>query len=107
MTVSLQAMEVHRCRFIDYQPAKINALSFTPETSGLIFLACGRSNGSIEIWNLNGKWNMEKVACRWMPCSTYMICWPHAHHDTVTILRCRLYRETITCPLRVLYSPTR
>ena len=25
-------MEVHRCRFVEYQPASINALDFTPFT---------------------------------------------------------------------------
>ncbi|OZJ06653.1 hypothetical protein BZG36_00273 [Bifiguratus adelaidae] len=54
-------MEVHRCRFVDYQPAAINALAFTPRSSKPTLLACGRSNGDVEIWNPKNEWVLEKV----------------------------------------------
>jgi len=56
-------MEVHRCRFVDYVPAAINALTFTPVSTRPL-LACGRANGDIEIWNPKNDWTVEKVAHR-------------------------------------------
>ncbi|RUS34689.1 WD40-repeat-containing domain protein [Jimgerdemannia flammicorona] len=54
-------MEVHRCRFVKYQPASINALSYTPRTAKPTLLACGRANGNIEIWNPQWEWNLDKT----------------------------------------------
>ncbi|KAJ6256761.1 Cirhin [Drechslerella dactyloides] len=54
------AMDIHRCRFVDYIPSQIHALAFShpsppnPQSHALppsLRLAIGRSNGSIEIWN--------------------------------------------------------
>ncbi|RDA91521.1 hypothetical protein CP533_4360 [Ophiocordyceps camponoti-saundersi (nom. inval.)] len=61
-------MDIHRCRFIPYQPAGINAAAFshpTPRTrnhGSVARLAVGRSNGDVEIWNpLSGAWHQELV----------------------------------------------
>ncbi|KAH7313482.1 WD40-repeat-containing domain protein [Stachybotrys elegans] len=61
-------MDVHRCRFVNYQPSAINALAFShpkPKSSkhaASAKLAVGRANGDIEIWNpLNGTWHQELV----------------------------------------------
>ena len=62
-------MDIHRCRFVPYSPAAINALAFS-HTSSLgreqsphtLRLAIGRANGDIEIWNpLKGAWFQESV----------------------------------------------
>ncbi|KAL4936412.1 quinon protein alcohol dehydrogenase-like superfamily, partial [Aspergillus oleicola] len=63
-------MDIHRCRFIPYNPQAINALSFShppsKELSGkgvpTLRLALGRANGDIEIWNpARGAWFQETV----------------------------------------------
>lgn len=65
-------MDVHRCRFVPYAPAAINALAFNvaiEDTDGKndysrlgVRLAVGRANGNIEIWNpLNGAWVQETI----------------------------------------------
>ncbi|KFA72292.1 hypothetical protein S40288_02419 [Stachybotrys chartarum IBT 40288] len=61
-------MDIHRCRFVPYQPSAINALAFShPRTrsakhASLARLAVGRANGDIEIWNpLNGSWHQETI----------------------------------------------
>ncbi|KAI9888044.1 MAG: U3 small nucleolar RNA-associated protein [Watsoniomyces obsoletus] len=63
-------MEVHRCRFVPYPPAAINALAFShssPTTADgsvpdSLRLAVGRANGDIEIWNpLRGAWFHEST----------------------------------------------
>lgn len=64
----LVTMDVHRCRFVPYQPSAINALAFSyPETkssrhAAFVRLAIGRANGDIEIWNpAGGVWHQELV----------------------------------------------
>ncbi|OAD67550.1 hypothetical protein PHYBLDRAFT_128113 [Phycomyces blakesleeanus NRRL 1555(-)] len=54
-------MEVHRCRFVEYQPAAINALNFTPPTAKQTRLAVGRANGNIEIWDPAQRYRLEKT----------------------------------------------
>ncbi|KAK2787283.1 U3 small nucleolar RNA-associated protein [Emmonsiellopsis sp. PD_33] len=65
-----QAMDIHRCRFVPYNPQAINALAFShpssAEVSGrgvpTLRLAIGRANGDIEIWNpLRGTWLQESI----------------------------------------------
>ncbi len=62
-------MDIHRSRFVPFNPSAINALAFShtkaehggsePES---LRLAIGRANGNIEIWNpANGAWLQEKV----------------------------------------------
>ncbi|KAG8533032.1 uncharacterized protein KY384_001815 [Bacidia gigantensis] len=67
-------MDIHRCRFVPYPAAAINALAFSHpspsktssksqiEAHRSLRLAVGRSNGNIEIWNpQQGHWFQECV----------------------------------------------
>ncbi|PYH49075.1 small subunit rRNA maturation protein UTP4 [Aspergillus saccharolyticus JOP 1030-1] len=63
-------MDIHRCRFVPYNPQAINALAFShPPSAELagrgvptLRLAIGRANGDIVIWNpLRGAWFQETV----------------------------------------------
>ncbi|KAL4811031.1 quinon protein alcohol dehydrogenase-like superfamily [Aspergillus unguis] len=63
-------MDIHRCRFVPYNPQAINALSFSHPPSlelggkgvPTLRLAVGRANGDIEIWNpARGAWFQETV----------------------------------------------
>lgn len=61
-------MDIHRCRFVPYQPSTINVLAFSHtnirkgHNISTLRLAIGRANGDIEIWNpLNGSWLQESV----------------------------------------------
>ncbi|PHH88319.1 hypothetical protein CDD83_7699 [Cordyceps sp. RAO-2017] len=61
-------MDIHRCRFVPYQPSAINAVAFShPKAKSAIHgaiakLAVGRANGDIEIWNpSSGTWHQELV----------------------------------------------
>lgn len=61
-------MDVHRCRFVPYQPSAINAIAFShpnPKSQAqakIARAAIGRANGDIEIWNpANGSWHQELV----------------------------------------------
>lgn len=63
-------MDVHRCRFVPYQPSAINALAFSHASNPdlpkkgppNLRLAIGRANGDIEIWNpLRGAWYQETI----------------------------------------------
>ena len=55
-------MDIHRCRFVPYPAAAINALAFSHSSSVgrcaklplTLRLAIGRANGDIEIWNPKG-----------------------------------------------------
>lgn len=61
-------MDIHRCRFVPYQPSAVNVVAFShPYTKSSKQASCarmavGRANGNIEIWNpLNGMWQQELV----------------------------------------------
>ncbi|KAG5979005.1 hypothetical protein E4U55_005667 [Claviceps digitariae] len=61
-------MDVHRCRFVPYQPSAINAVAFSHsklrsvKNSAVARLAIGRANGDVEIWNpSSGAWLQELV----------------------------------------------
>lgn len=61
-------MDIHRCRFVQFPPSAINAVSFShpqPKTSihgSVSRLAVGRASGDIEIWNPSGgAWHQELV----------------------------------------------
>lgn len=70
-------MEVHRCRFVEYQPASINSLSFTPPTVKESRLAVGRANGDIEIWDPTGRYNLEKTLPGGQDLSVESVVWAH------------------------------
>ncbi|CAG8462830.1 579_t:CDS:2, partial [Cetraspora pellucida] len=69
-------MYVHRCRFVEYTPATINALAFTPLSTQPL-LACGRANGEIEIWNPTQRWNLEKIIPGAKNTSVEALTWVH------------------------------
>ncbi|PVU93664.1 hypothetical protein BB561_003119 [Smittium simulii] len=55
-------MEIHRCRFADYVPKSINSIRFTPKTwSGRPYMAVGRANGDIELWNCVNGFSLERI----------------------------------------------
>ncbi|EFW15824.1 U3 small nucleolar RNA-associated protein [Coccidioides posadasii str. Silveira] len=63
-------MDIHRCRFVPYNPQAINALAFShPPSTELqgrgvptLRLAIGRANGDIELWNPSkGTWFQETI----------------------------------------------
>lgn len=59
------AMDIHRCRFVDYAPHTVtltgfsHSLSHLPASLADLRLAVGRSNGDIEIWNPKQNWIHE------------------------------------------------
>ena len=90
-TVTLPAMEVHRCRFVPYPVSAINALAFSHTTSTPIppktspptlRLALGRANGDIEIWNpLKGAWLQETILRGGKDRSIEGLAWTHNFVD--------------------------
>ena len=61
-------MDIHRCRFVPYQPQAITALAFSHVSNSSekappeLRLALGRESGDVEIWNpLSGKWLQESI----------------------------------------------
>ena len=70
-------MEVHRCRFVEYQPAAINALDFTPSTVKETRLAVGRADGSIEIWDPANNFRFLKVIPGGKDISVESLVWAH------------------------------
>ncbi|KAI8987964.1 WD40-repeat-containing domain protein [Mycotypha africana] len=74
-------MEVHRCRFVEYQPAAINSLDFTPSTVKRTRLAVGRANGNIEIWDPTHNFRLEKTIPGGEDLSVESVVW--AHQNTV------------------------
>ncbi|CAI7594605.1 unnamed protein product [Penicillium manginii] len=63
-------MDIHRCRFVSYNPQAINSLAFSHPPSAdaagrgvpTLRLAIGRANGDIEIWNpMRGAWFQETM----------------------------------------------
>lgn len=61
-------MDIHRCRFVSYQPQAINALAFSHSsnpkqaTPADLKLALARADGDIEIWSPSrGNWTQERI----------------------------------------------
>ncbi|KAJ2999375.1 hypothetical protein NUW58_g17 [Xylaria curta] len=59
-------MDIHRIRYVPYNPAPINCVAFSQSVAskkgGPIRLAIGRASGDIEIWSpLNGSWHQETI----------------------------------------------
>ncbi|OAA62225.1 WD40 repeat-like-containing domain protein [Cordyceps fumosorosea ARSEF 2679] len=64
----MAAVDIHRCRFVPYQPSAINAVAFSHprardnKHAAVARLAVGRANGDIEIWNAAaGIWQQELI----------------------------------------------
>ncbi|KAI1267487.1 WD40 repeat-like protein [Xylariaceae sp. FL1019] len=62
-------MDVHRIRYVPYNPSPINCVAFSQSTApskkqqaSPVRLAIGRASGDIEIWNpLGGSWHQETI----------------------------------------------
>ena len=48
----------HRVQFVDWQPAAVTALAFSPDGT---YLACGRNGGEIQLWNVAHGWHLERT----------------------------------------------
>ncbi|KAG5456351.1 MAG: WD40-repeat-containing domain protein, partial [Olpidium bornovanus] len=71
------SMEVHRCRFVDYTPATINALAFAPSTCQRPYAACARASGDIEIWSPLNNWHLERTIPGSTRASVEALAWTH------------------------------
>ena len=60
-------IDIHRCRFVDYIAPSVTSLQFSHSSNTKhpvpqdLRLACGRSNGDIEIWNPRHNWVLEQT----------------------------------------------
>ncbi|ODV88530.1 hypothetical protein CANCADRAFT_52449 [Tortispora caseinolytica NRRL Y-17796] len=53
-------MNIHRCRFVDWEPAVVTTLAFSDaESVDTLRLAAGRANGDIEIYDPRYNWALE------------------------------------------------
>ncbi|KAJ2358347.1 U3 small nucleolar RNA-associated protein [Coemansia sp. RSA 2618] len=70
-------MQVHRCRFTDFVPQAINAIEYAPATVRRPYVAVGRANGDIEIWNAQGNLVYEKTIPGVVNGSLETLAWAH------------------------------
>lgn len=74
-------MNVHRCRFVDYNPHTVTTAEFSHPSSPKnlaspdLKLAVGRSNGDIEIWNPKHNWSHELTLPGSRDTSVEGVCW--------------------------------
>ncbi|KAG2528502.1 hypothetical protein JM18_003047 [Phytophthora kernoviae] len=68
-------LQVHRCRFVDWMPAAIHALSFNAAGDQL---AVARANGDVEIWQVGGKWHLKFVVSGSKQSQISALCWATA-----------------------------
>ncbi|KAI1368345.1 WD40-repeat-containing domain protein [Xylaria arbuscula] len=59
-------MDIHRIRYVPYNPAPINCVAFSQSVASKknapVRLAIGRASGDIEIWSpLSGSWHQETI----------------------------------------------
>lgn len=47
-------LTVHRCKFANYMPASVQCMALSPP-SATPFLAVGKSDNSIELWNMSDR----------------------------------------------------
>ena len=85
---SYLTMEIHRCRFVEHLPSGVNTLALNGDSS---LLAVGRSNASIEIWNIRHDWILEKTIPGGENLSVEALVWTKegrlfsaGHHATIT-----------------------
>ncbi|TPX30870.1 hypothetical protein SmJEL517_g05677 [Synchytrium microbalum] len=71
----------HRCRFVEYVPAAIRQLVFSPETYlKSTYLACARADGDIELWRLReggARWHLERTIPGGNDASAEAMAWSH------------------------------
>ncbi|OWZ19797.1 U3 small nucleolar RNA-associated protein [Phytophthora megakarya] len=65
-------LQVHRCRFVDWMPAAVHALSFSASGDEL---AVARANGDVELWHVSSKWHLQLVVSGSSQRSISALCW--------------------------------
>ncbi|KAL4093591.1 hypothetical protein PRIC1_011023 [Phytophthora ramorum] len=65
-------LQVHRCRFVDWMPAAIHALSFNAAGDRL---AVARANGDVELWQVDAKWHLKFVISSSSKSTVSALCW--------------------------------
>ncbi|KAG1689593.1 hypothetical protein DVH05_002102 [Phytophthora capsici] len=65
-------LQVHRCRFVDWMPAAIQALTFNSTGDQL---AVARANGDVEIWSVQEKWHLKFVLAGSSQSQISALCW--------------------------------
>ncbi|POM75558.1 U3 small nucleolar RNA-associated protein, partial [Phytophthora palmivora] len=65
-------LQVHRCRFVDWMPAAIHALSFNAAGDQL---AVARANGDVELWSVGRKWHLKFVVSGSSQSQVTALCW--------------------------------
>ena len=48
----------HRIQYVEWNPTAISSIAVSPDNK---YLACGRNNGRVEIWNIDNDFHMERV----------------------------------------------
>ncbi|KAG7393125.1 U3 small nucleolar RNA-associated protein 4 [Phytophthora pseudosyringae] len=71
-TTNAAALQVHRCRFVDWMPAAVHALSFNGAGDQL---AVARATGDVEIWSLRSKWHLKFVLAGSAQSQVSALCW--------------------------------
>lgn len=65
-------LQVHRCRFVDWMPSAIHALSFNSAGDQL---AVARASGDVEIWSVCTKWHLKYVLAGSIQSQVSALCW--------------------------------
>ena len=48
----------HRIQYVEWNPFAISSIALSPDNK---YLACGRNNGKVEIWNVDNDFHMESL----------------------------------------------
>ena len=48
----------HRIQYVEWNPSAISSIALSPDNK---YLACGRNNGKVEIWNVDNDFHMESL----------------------------------------------
>lgn len=69
------ALQVHRCRFVDWMPHAIDVLAFNAAGDRL---AVARANGDVEVWHVGRKWHLALVFHGSAQRKVSALCWSFA-----------------------------
>ncbi|RLN96625.1 hypothetical protein BBJ28_00026528, partial [Nothophytophthora sp. Chile5] len=75
LSIASTPLQVHRCRFVDWMPQAIHALSFNAAGDQL---AVARGNGDVEIWQVGRKWHLKFVVPGSAQSKVSALCWAPA-----------------------------
>ncbi|CEG47522.1 WD40 repeat protein [Plasmopara halstedii] len=70
--LTVTKLKVHRCRFVDWMPSAIHALSFNASGDQL---AVARATGDVEIWSVHNKWHLKYVLAGSAQSQISALCW--------------------------------